>query len=409
VPIERAQYIYSLGKKTISEITIRNLECTVSFVRNSGGQWEMRLPAPYRADAQKLAIIEKFLTELPMKRVLRTGKAGSSAYGLDNPEISVDFRTSDGSARTLLIGGLTSSKAQRYVRDPSRPYVFLVDIGYVSQFEGTVSSYRVKTIFDIDLDSLSGIGLFKAGKPVVSLVLAADAWRISQPFSAAANPVEVNKLLVNLRNLKAIAYVEEQAPNLSKLGFAPPSFSLALRDAHGGRQTLDFGATDESGFLYMRRGGGTDIVKLLASDLDFRSFEPDMLLGEAPFKESINNVRRLIVKDRGTTTEFAVDSISQPPSYTYRNRQLDEGTFITFYVKCINLVAVGYQPWTPVGEPDVTLTSDLKDGSKKILELYPRDSKTYFLRPNGGGVLFFTDAKQVDLVRSWMKKLTQAK
>jgi hypothetical protein len=66
----------------------------VSFVRNDSGQWEMSLPAPYRVDAQKLAIIEQFLTELPMKRVLRTDKAGWSAYGLDNPEITVAFRRS---------------------------------------------------------------------------------------------------------------------------------------------------------------------------------------------------------------------------------------------------------------------------------------------------------------------------
>jgi hypothetical protein len=380
----------------------------VSFVRNDSGQWEMSLPAPYRVDAQKLAIIEQFLTELPMKRVLRTDKAGWSAYGLDNPEITVAFRTDDRVEHTLLIGNLTSSKAQRYVRDPSRPYVFLVDIGYVSQFGGTVSSYRVKTIFDIDLDSINEIRLFKAGKTVVGLELADDAWRISQPFSAAANPVDMNKLLVSLRNLKAIAYVEEQAPNLSKLGFTPPSFSMFLRDGHGGQQTLVFGATDASGFLYLRRGQGTDIIKLLAIDLDFKSFEPDKLLGEAPFKENINKVRRLIVKDRGTTTEFRVDSLSEPPAYSYQGRRLDDGAFISFYVKCINLVAIGYQPWTPIGEPELTLTSDLRDGGRKILELYPRDSATYFMRLDSGKVLFFADAKQVDLVRSWIRKLTRA-
>ena len=389
-------------------MTIRNPECTVGFVRNDGGQWEMSLPAPYRVDARKLAIIEEFLTELPMRRVLRAGTTDIARYGLDNPEIMVAFRTGDRSEHTLLIGNLTSTKAQRYVQDPSRPYIFLVDIGYVSQFAGTVSSYRAKTIFDIDLASISEIGLSKAGKVVVGLALAGDVWRISRPYSAAANPVVMSELLVSLRSLKAIAYVEEQNPSLSKLGFTPPSFTLVLRDAHGGQQTLDFGATDESGFLYMRRGEGTDIVKLLASDLDFGSFQPEMLLGEAPFKESINNVRRLTIRDGGTTTEFGVDSVSQPPAYTYRGRRLDEGTFISFYVKCINLVAVGYQPWTPVGAPELTLSSELKDGSRKVLELYPRDAKTFFLRAGDGKVAFFTDAAQVQLVRRWMQKLIGA-
>ncbi len=405
-PIERAPYIYSLGKKTITEISIQNPEASVRFAR-SGEQWEMIFPASYRVDARKLAIIEKFLTELPMKRVLRKEEADSAAYGLDSPEITVSFRTSDRSMHVLLIGSLTASKAQRYVRDPSRPYVFLVDIGYVSQFGGTVSSYRVKNIFDIDLDAIAEIELFKAGHTVVGLLRQEDSWRISKPFSAAVNIVEMGKLLVSLRNLKAISYVEEQVPDLQRLGFDPPSYSLVLRDAHGRQQTLEFGGTDQGGFLYLRRGGSNDIIKLLASDIDFHGYQPDLLLGEAPFKESIDNVRRLTILDRGTTSEFTVDSASKPPVYTYLGQQVDGSTFITFYVKCINLVAIGYQPWIPSGKPEVTLVSDLKDGSRKILELYPRDAKTYFMRPNGGDVLFFAEADQVDLVRRWMKKVTR--
>ena len=406
-PIEREQYIYALGNRTITTISIRNPEASVRFERKNG-RWEMSLPAPYRVDDQKLAIIEKFLAELPMKRVLKKGDVNASAYGLDNPEIVVSFETSDKSTHTLRVGNLTASKAQRYVQDLSRPYVFIVDIGYISQFTGTVSSYRIKDIFDVDMAAISEIRLAKAGKTVVDLVFADGTWRISKPFGAAVNVVEMNELLVSLRNLKAIAYVEEQSPNLSRLGFAPPSHALVLRDAQGGQQTLEFGITDDSGFLYMRRGSSTDIVKLLASDIEFKTYEPVMLLGEAPFRESINNVRRLTILDSGVASEFTVDSVSQPPVYTYRDQPVDGGMFITFYIKCINLVAIGYQPWTPSGEPEVTLVADLRDGNRKTLELFPRDSKTYFMRPNGGDVLFFTDANQVDLVRRWMKKVTRA-
>lgn len=405
-PIEREPYVYSLAKTTITEISIRNREASVSFAR-SGDQWEMTSPASYAVDAQKMAIIEKFLTELPKKRVLRT-EGDPSAYGLDKPEITVSFRTSDMSAHTLLVGNLAASKAQRYVKDPARPYVFLVDIGYVSQFGGTLSAYRAKNLFDIDLAAIAEIQLSKAGRPVVALLLRDGAWRISQPFSAAVNIVEMSELLVELRDLKAISYVEEQSPNLRALGFEPPSYSLDLRDAHGMKQTLEFGTTDPSGFLYLRRGRTDDITKLLASDIDFGRYEPGRLLGEAPFRESIDNVRRLIIRDGGTTTEFTVDSVSQPPVYTYRGRPVDAGIFVSFYVKCINLVALGYQPWTPSGEPQVTLVSDLRDGSRKTLELYIRDSKTYFMRLNSGAVRFYTDANQLDLVRRWMKKLTPA-
>jgi len=51
VPIQRAPYIYALGKKTISGISIQNPEATVRFARNDG-RWEMVFPASYRVDTR---------------------------------------------------------------------------------------------------------------------------------------------------------------------------------------------------------------------------------------------------------------------------------------------------------------------------------------------------------------------
>jgi hypothetical protein len=402
VPIERAPYIYALGGRTIAEVSIRNPDAAVSFVK-SHGQWEMRYPASYRVDAAKLAIIEKFLIEMPIKRVIT--QEDPSSYGLENPEITLRFKASDGSRHTLLIGNLTPSKAQRYVQDPSRSYVFLVDIGYVSQFEGSVAAYRVKDIFDVDMASLNTIRLRKGLDAVIDLVRMDGEWRISKPFSAAVNNVAMNELLVRLRGLKAIDYVEEQSPDLKKLGFEPSVYSLTLRDDQNRLQTLEFGRTEEHGYLYMRRGSGNDIIKVLASDIDFQGFEPQEILGEAPFREKIDNVQRITIDDGGATIEFIVNSAAHPPAFRYRGALVNDGDFVTFYVKCINLVAEGYDPWIPKGAPAITLTSELKDGSRKTLALFVRDAKTYYMQANGGEVRFYAAAKQVSLVRTWMKKV----
>jgi hypothetical protein len=74
-------------------------------------------------------------------------------------------------------------------------------------------------------------------------------------------------------------------------------------------------------------------------------------------------------------------------------------------VKCINLVAQGYERWTPKGTPDLVLTSEPKKGSRKTLALFPRDEKSFYMQVNGGEVRFYTAAAQVALVRTWMKKL----
>jgi len=93
----------------------------------------------------------------------------------------------------------------------------------------------------------------------------------------------------------------------------------------------------------MRRGMGADIVKLLASDLDFTNTSRKGFWG-SPAAESINNVRRIAIVDKGSMTEFNIDSTAQPPSYTYLGRPVDGGDFISFYIKCINLVASATSP-----------------------------------------------------------------
>jgi hypothetical protein len=401
-PIERAPYIFATGDASVVELSIRNPETVVSFVKKNGA-WEMSSPASYRVDTEKLSIIERFLLQMPVKRVMREGT--TSAYGLETPEITVQFAMSNGSRHTLLVGNLTESKAQRFVRDPSRPFVFIVDIGSISQFEGSLAAYRLKQIFQVDMQSLNTVRLEKGRETIIELARKDEQWRIAAPFSAAVNVVELNELLVRLRELKAVDFVEGTAPDLEKLGLAPSAYTLTLRDDRNGMQTLQFGQTEANGFLSLRPAGGSDIMKVLASDIDFAGFQPQKLLGEAPLRDTIDNVRRIIVQEEGATAEFTVDSAAQPPAYTYRGARLDGGDFVTFYVKCINLVAQGYERWAPRGTAELVLTCELKDGSRKTLALFPRDPKTFYMQVNGGEVRFYTAAEQVALVRTWMKKL----
>jgi hypothetical protein len=396
--------VYALGGRAITAISIRNPEGTVDFAK-AGNAWTMSAPAPYRVDPAKLSIIEGFLTRLPFRRVMKQSQGDEARYGLAHPEIAVSFTLSDGTSRELLIGNLTTGLTQRYARDPSRPFVFLVDIGYVTQFEGTVSSYRIKDIFDVDIAGLNRIQLRTAKDLIIELTRENDDWRITAPFRAAVNAVAMNKVLVTLRGLKAVDYVGETAPDLGRLGFAPFTLSLAVRDHQDRQQSLEFGRTDEFGFLYMRRGSGIDIVKLLASDIDFHDFEPSMLLGEAPFRESIEHVRRLTIEEGGRTHVFSVDSSSQPPSYRYGDAPVDGGDFVALYVRCINLVAVGYDPRIPRSPPVMTLTSEMKDGTRKSLTLYARDEKTYSMQADGGTVQFYAAADQVELIRARLKKV----
>lgn len=403
-PIESSRFVYTLGGKAITAVSIRNPKGSVEFVKVDAA-WTMIAPASYRVDPQKLSIIEGFLTRLPFRRVMKEGRGDEARFGLDRPEIAVRFTLSDGTNRELLIGNLTAGMTQRYARDPSRPFVFLLDIGSVSQFEGTVSSYRVKDIYDIDIAGLDRIRLRTPVALVIELTRENDEWRISSPFRAAVNNVAMNKVMVTLRGLKAVDYLPEPAPDLGKLGLAPFTLSLGLRDTNGRQQTLEFGGTDGSGFLFMRRGSGADIVRLLASDIDFHDFEPSTLIGEAPFRESIEHVRRFTIEDGGTTSVFNVDSTSQPPSYKYGDAPVNGSDFVALYVRCINLVAVGYDPRTPAGAPVMTLTSEMKDGTRKSLALYVRDRETYSMKADGGVVQFYAAADQVELIRTRLKKV----
>jgi hypothetical protein len=268
-----------------------------------------------------------------------------------------------------------------------------------------VASYRIKDVFDVDIALLNTILLRKAGSVVIEVIREKGEWRILAPFNAATNNIAMNKILVSLRGLKAIDFVAEPDPDLKKLGFSPALFSLTLRDDQNRQQTLEFGRTDEHGILYMRRGKDIDIFKLLASDIDFHGYEPQEMLGEAPFREKIENIRKITIGDGGGLFVFTVDPVAYPPEYRYGDRSVNDGDFVSFYVRCINLVAVGYDPWIPNGAPAMTLVSEHKDGTRKSLALYVRNEKTYYMRANGGEVQFYVSADQVALVRERMKKV----
>lgn len=401
---ESSRKVYSLGNDDFKELYIKNANAEIRFSK-SGGQWQIDYPAVYQVDQEKLSIIEKFLKDLPINRVIKQDEVDASAYGIDNPEITVTFKLNRGKEYTLLICNLTTDKAQRYVKDSSRPDIYIVDIGYISQFEGSVPSFRIKDIFTIDKKTINGVRLSDDKNTIVELNQADGQWRISQPFEAACNNVFVTEQLVGLRNLKAVDYVQDTAPDLKKFGLDPVMYTLTLTDASGNQEVMEFGNDDGGGLLYMRLGAKGDIIKVFADDAGLDGFDPIKLLGEVPLQENIDNVNSITILDAGEKYEFGVNSISIPPSYTYGGKLVNEGDFITFYVKCIGIAATGYEPWKPDGTPEITFIFQKKTGTETKLELYKRDDKTYYMSVDQDDARFYTSTEQIDLVRKWLDRV----
>ena len=144
-------------------------------------------------------------------------------YGLDNPQATIEMTTTSGIRKALLVGNLTASKAQVYLKDKDSGKVFVSDLGSVTQFDGSLDAYRDKDIFSVDKNNIVEFSYFVDGeKQVTAQRTNGQDWQLTYPYESPAREIEINEFLIGLRKWSAIMYPAREQAGLQGAGTGPP-------------------------------------------------------------------------------------------------------------------------------------------------------------------------------------------
>jgi hypothetical protein len=206
-----------------------------------------------------------------------------------------------------------------------------------------------------------------AAPVLAELARGADGWRVTAPFSARADSVQVERLLAILATRSAVRY---PAADLARYGLLEPAVAVTLDD-----QTFSFGAINTiSREQYVLTRGAVHAIALAQRHAPPR--EVDALISRLLFAPNESPVRFELPQFTGALTEGAWSFTPAPENVAADERN----AWADAWRHAIALTAARDDGRTPVSNVIV----QLKDGRKLELGVLQLEPELVLLRADEG-------------------------
>lgn len=358
------------------EIHITNSYGSVTFSRVDD-KWGITEPGNYRASQTKANVMESLLLNLPIKRIL---DSELPEYGFNDPQATIEILSASGIRKVLFVANLTASKSQVYLKDGESGKIFVCDLGAVTQFDGSLDSFREKDIFSVDKSNIVQFSYYLNGdKQVTAERVNAQDWQLTFPYDAPARKIEINEFLIRLRKWTAVVYPSGREVNYQDMGLEIPGHVLEVIDANGEAQRLEFGTVAE-GVMFVRTGSQEDVAGIFAIDVDFSPLTATTLLFFEPLRTTIDQVAQIEIGTTDKKTIFELDHSVEPPRITSNGREVPYEVFISLFVKYLTLSADGYESDAQADKETLALETTYLDGRTVRVRLLERDASSQYLQ-----------------------------
>jgi hypothetical protein len=215
----------------------------------AGDRWRITRPVALPADTTEMNDLLEKLATAKVKEFVAEAPRSREPYGLERPlRISVHTgKDKDRATRTLLVGRLDRDKKGLYAMRDGESSVLLLpeDVGKV--VPRNVGAIRNKQLVEFERDKIVRIEL-EGPKGAVTLTREKDRWAITAPQALPADQVEAGALLARLAELRAQAFLSDDASGVSRY-LAKAAVKLTLTQDGGAATTVLLAPSPE------RRGG----------------------------------------------------------------------------------------------------------------------------------------------------------
>ena len=146
------------------------------------------------------------------------------AYGLDPPQISLEFQLQNGTKHTLVMGNADFTGESAYSIVDGSKTVSLLPKSLYTSLDKSFDDLRDRSVLHIEAGQVSSFDLKNSSG---ELAVAKDnkntaGWKFTKPADAPADGDAVNAFLGAIENAKATAIVSEKPDDLAKYRLVNP-------------------------------------------------------------------------------------------------------------------------------------------------------------------------------------------
>jgi hypothetical protein len=401
----RDKAILAFDRQQVTGLEIATPDGTLAL-EPADNRWKLTRPVALGADADAVSGFLEKLGAAKVKEFVAEAPASLAPYGLDRPwRVTLHTgKDKDRASRALLIGKVEPSKGVYAMRDGEASVLLIPDDVWTA-LPKNVASVRDKTVVQFERDKVTRLDV-ESPKGPVTLVRENDKWRITAPQAVAADQVEAGGLLLTLQNLRAQAFLGEDAAAVPRFlarpevkvtvtdGAGPRSLLLAPSPERRGGQTMAYAAVADRGPVVLVDGKAlTDLSRTL-NDLRDRT-----LLGGLEPKD----VKRMqvlasgqsIVVERAGETEWR---LVEPTKGAAKGSKVDDLLYTLRGLKWKDVAAPGGEEPAKYGldKPAVEVRLFRADGTEIGGALFGKqDADRLYLKARNAPAIYSVDPKQV--------------
>lgn len=281
----RDKTVLAFDRAAVTGLDVVTPEETLALVAQDR-RWSLARPVQRPADAETIGEFLEKLAAAQVKEFAAESPASLQPYGLDRP-VRVDLHTGkdkERATKTLLLGRVDTERKGIYALRPGETSVLLLPEEVWTALPRTVAAARDKRVVELDRDALTALDV-ESPRGKISLARDGDRWKLTAPITAAADQVEVGAVLAKALELRARAFVAEDAAGIprylarpevrltwtARTGQGPTTLLLAPAPDTRGGQAMAYAAVAGRGPVVLVDAGALAAIGRSADELRDRT------------------------------------------------------------------------------------------------------------------------------------------
>jgi hypothetical protein len=242
---------FSLQASDIVSFTVshpaQSADMPMRFEKHDG-DWRIVQPVATEADQPTAAGI---VDQLAGARVAQTEPGSADrrkAFGLDPPQISIDFELASGQKHSVQLGNQDFTMEYVYAVVDKGQSVSLLPQLLSTSAGKSLDDMRDRSVLHLSTDQATAIDL-KNSAGSLAMAKDKDQWKFVNPAGALAGRDAVDSLLQAVSNAKMLSVASETPDKLAQYGLANPALTLTVTGSRGAKDTLIVGKKDGSAYF----------------------------------------------------------------------------------------------------------------------------------------------------------------
>ena len=223
----RDKAVLAFDQKDVTALEIITRDDTIA-VEQADGRWKLTRPRALPADGDMLRDFLEKLRAARVKEFVAEAPRSLEPFGLDRPvKVSIHTgRDKDRATKTLLFGRGDPAKKGVYAMRAGESAVVVIPDETWAAVPKNVAVLRDKTVVEVERDKVARLEI-ESPKGAVTLAQENGRWKITAPEALLADQVEAGAVLFKLRELRAQAFLSEDAAGVPRY-LAKPTVRVTI-------------------------------------------------------------------------------------------------------------------------------------------------------------------------------------